>query len=85
VNGEVRGESVVLAVVDDGDGVPSESRSQIFQPFFTTRATGTGLGLRVVQRIAEAHGGRIVHSETPGGGATFELVLPIHGEGPASA
>lgn len=85
VNGEVRGESVVLAVVDDGDGVPSESRSQIFQPFFTTRATGTGLGLRVVQRIAEAHGGRIVHLETPGGGATFELFLPIHGEGPASA
>ena len=66
-----------LLVVDDGAGIANDLRDSVFRPFFTTRATGTGLGLAVVQRIVHAHGGRLSYSETPGGGATFEVVLPI--------
>jgi signal transduction histidine kinase len=66
-----------VTVIDDGAGVPSEIRDRVFRPFFTTRATGTGLGLAVVQRIVHAHGGRLVHRDTPGGGATFEITLPL--------
>jgi signal transduction histidine kinase len=63
-------------VVDHGAGVPDSARTRLFSPFFTTRATGTGLGLSVVKRIAEAHGGVVEHRPTDGGGATFVLVLP---------
>jgi signal transduction histidine kinase len=65
-----------LAIIDDGDGIPEADVERIFRPFFTTRATGTGLGLAVVQRIVEAHGGTITYAPTPGGGATFEVLLP---------
>ena len=75
------GTRLLLRVIDEGAGVPPPLASQIFVPFFTTRPTGTGLGLPVVKRIAEAHGGAIGLSETPGGGATFELSLPIRGPG----
>ncbi len=70
-----------LRVIDEGRGVPKEIYGQIFLPFFTTRATGTGLGLPVVRRIAEAHGGGVTLLETPGGGATFELSIPVQGPG----
>ena len=66
-----------LTVTDDGAGVPADIADRIFHPFFTTRATGTGLGLAVVQRIVRAHGGVLSHHETPGGGATFEMDLPL--------
>lgn len=66
-----------IAVIDDGDGVPSELRERVFAPFFTTRAKGTGLGLAVVRRVAEAHRGSAVVERTPGGGATFLLRLPL--------
>jgi PAS domain S-box-containing protein len=64
-------------VVDDGDGVPLELRERVFAPFFTLRARGTGLGLAVVRRVAEAHRGSVTIEATPGGGATFVLKLPI--------
>lgn len=66
-----------VEVVDDGDGVPEAARARLFTPFFTTRARGTGLGLVVVRRVAEAHGGRVRFEPTPGGGATFVLSLPL--------
>ena len=53
--------------------------SSIFQAFFTTKATGTGLGLAVVRRIIEGHGGRINLLERDEGGAEFELLLPVQG------
>ncbi|MDP1827923.1 MAG: ATP-binding protein [Archangium sp.] len=64
-------------VIDDGDGVPMELRERVFAPFFTGRARGTGLGLAVVRRVAEAHHGSITIETTPGGGATFVLKLPL--------
>jgi len=70
------GERVAVRVVDDGRGVSAELRERIFTPFFSTRPTGSGLGLAVVRRCADAHGGDVLLTTTPGGGATFELQLP---------
>jgi len=64
---------------DTGPGVPSELRSKIFEPFFTTRAKGTGLGLAFVDRIVSEHGGSVTVGGAPGGGAQFEIRLPIQG------
>ena len=78
VRARVDGAKLAISVIDDGEGVAEENIKSIFLPFFTTRATGTGLGLPVVQRIAEAHGGGLSHEPTPGGGATFVLRLPTN-------
>jgi two-component system, NtrC family, sensor histidine kinase PilS len=68
---------VRLEVRDTGPGVPEEIREQIFDPFFTRRAGGTGLGLALVQRAAEAHGGAVfVDRAGAEGGAVFSLYLP---------
>ncbi len=70
------GARIRIAVTDDGVGVPRELVPRLFTPFFTTRPTGTGLGLAVVRRIAEGHGGEaLCHGHGPG--ATFVVVLPI--------
>jgi signal transduction histidine kinase len=77
---------VKVTVADDGAGVPGEIADQIFRPFFTTRATGTGLGLAVVQRIVRAHGGALSHQASAGGGATFAMELPLrHPSDPPAA
>lgn len=64
---------------DTGPGVPFELRSKIFEPFFTTRAKGTGLGLAFVERIVSEHGGSVTVGAAPGGGAQFEIRLPVQG------
>lgn len=69
-----------LSVIDDGRGVDDDAVARIFQPFFTTRPTGTGLGLALVKRIVEAHGGTIDYAPTPGGGATFIVRIPRFAE-----
>ena len=71
-----------VRVRDTGPGIAIEVRPRIFQPFFTTKATGTGLGLAVVKRIVEGHGGRIAVVDADNGeesGANFELWLPVEG------
>jgi two-component system sensor histidine kinase PilS (NtrC family) len=65
-----------LAVDDDGPGISQEALGQLFTPFFTTKASGTGLGLSVVQRIVDAHGGSVSVHSPPGGGARFAVRLP---------
>jgi PAS domain S-box-containing protein len=67
---------VLLEVHDDGPGVPPELRERILDPFFTTRADGTGLGLAVCARIVADHGGDLRVGEGPLGGASFEVLLP---------
>jgi signal transduction histidine kinase len=67
---------VRIAVVDHGTGVPPELRERIFDPYVTTKTTGTGLGLPMVRQVVAAHGGSVSLSETPGGGATFVITLP---------
>ena len=66
-----------IDVVDDGHGVAPELRERVFAPFFTERARGTGLGLAVVKRVAEAHQGTATVEASPGGGATFVLRVPL--------
>jgi PAS domain S-box-containing protein len=84
VRAEVRGAQpmVRIDVSDSGQGIPNELTGQIFQPFFTTKATGTGLGLALVKRITDAHRAEISVHSTLGEGTTFSLWLPV--ELPAS-
>ncbi|HUJ25294.1 MAG TPA: ATP-binding protein, partial [Myxococcales bacterium] len=69
----------VVRVHDTGEGIRPEDLPRVFLPFFTTRPTGTGLGLAVVRRIVEGHGGTITLGKPPVG-AEFHLRLPLQGE-----
>ena len=64
-----------ILIADTGPGIPPEARTRIWQPFFTTKATGTGLGLAVVKRIIDGHGGTIALARSDAG-AEFRLYLP---------
>jgi two-component system, NtrC family, sensor histidine kinase HydH len=68
-------------VRDDGPGIPEDIRDRIFQPFFTRREGGTGLGLTFVQRVVHEHRGRVVVASEIGRGSTFEVRLPAAGSG----
>ncbi|HEY6838308.1 MAG TPA: ATP-binding protein, partial [Geobacteraceae bacterium] len=68
---------IEVAVADTGAGIPPENLEQIFNPFFTTRASGTGLGLSVSYGIVKGHGGRITVTSAPGEGSTFRVTLPL--------
>jgi two-component system sensor histidine kinase HydH len=65
-----------VSVSDDGEGMSPETREKAFTPFFTTREEGTGLGLPLVRRIAEQHGGSVEVSSAPGEGTTVTMVFP---------
>lgn len=73
------GDQVALDVIDTGVGVNPEHIARIFEPFFSTRSGGTGLGLAMVQRVVEAHGGSISVESEPGKGSRFTVRLPIGG------
>jgi signal transduction histidine kinase len=68
---------VWIGVRDTGPGVPAEKRAEIFRPFYTTKHQGTGLGLSISQQIVTRHGGTLRVEDTPGGGATFVVALPL--------
>ena len=70
-NGQIR-----LRVTDTGKGMTEEQYQQVFQPFYTTKARGTGLGLTLVQQIATEHGGHVECQSAPNKGSTFTIVLP---------
>jgi signal transduction histidine kinase len=70
------GAFAVLDVVDTGCGIPVELRGRIFEPFFSTRPAGTGLGLPTVRKIVEAHGGSIGLESEIGKGSKFTIRLP---------
>ena len=75
-------EAVWMAVSDTGPGIPPEQLNRIFEPFYTTKNKGTGLGLLIVQRIIRDHGGRIELESTVGKGTTFKLWLPLRDRRP---
>lgn len=72
--------TVDIVLRDTGKGIPAELMEKIFQPFFTTKGKGTGLGLAVSKRIVEEHGGRITVSNNVSGGVTFAITLPVKAE-----
>lgn len=71
---------LTLAVQDTGPGVPADRQSAIFEPFYSTKPEGSGLGLWIVQQIITAHGGLVEVSGAPGGGARFALHVPLRKE-----
>jgi two-component system sensor histidine kinase HydH len=68
--------ALVFTVRDHGAGIPAGQEKLIFSPFYTTRTTGTGLGLAVAQRVAEMHHGSITAANHPQGGAVFRIAIP---------
>ena len=77
------GPHVVIAISDDGMGIPEDVLGHIFDPFFTTKAVGkgTGLGLSVSHSIVERHGGTIAVESAPGAGSTFTVRIPVQRDG----
>ena len=73
VTGDATG--CVVTIADHGPGIPEDVRQRIFEPYFTTKQDGTGLGLALVRQTIDAHRGTISVTETPGGGATFTMVF----------
>jgi two-component system, NtrC family, sensor histidine kinase HydH len=74
---EQQASQIMIAVIDDGEGITTEHQAQIFEPFFTKRAGGVGLGLAVVRQIVQAHHGEINYQTSPIHGAQFTILLPI--------
>jgi signal transduction histidine kinase len=71
-----------ILVADTGPGIPEDTASQIFEPFFSTKEGGTGLGLAIVKRTVESAGGRVGLVRRADRGACFDIRLPSPGEGP---
>jgi two-component system sensor histidine kinase HydH len=67
---------ISLSVRDTGPGIPAERLPAIFDPYFTTKAEGSGLGLWIAQQIVSAHGGTLRAQNHPAGGAVFTMILP---------
>jgi two-component system nitrogen regulation sensor histidine kinase GlnL len=72
---------IAIAVTDNGRGVPPAFVPNLFAPFATTKTSGRGLGLAITARIAEEHGGVVIHDVPEQGGARFTLYLPIAASG----
>jgi signal transduction histidine kinase len=68
---------LLIRVIDNGPGLPANLGQQIFEPFFSTKETGLGLGLSISQRIVEAHGGTLTAANRSEGGAAFTVRLPV--------
>lgn len=71
------GESVTIRIGDTGPGIPQEIQGKIFEPYFTTRDFGSGLGLTLVYKIVKEHLGEIELDSKPGSGSTFSISIPI--------
>jgi two-component system, NtrC family, sensor histidine kinase HydH len=71
------GPAVEVAVIDRGCGIDPKNVESIFNPFFTTKPDGVGLGLAIVSKIIDDHGGRIAVESTPGEGSVFRVYLPL--------
>ncbi len=70
----------ILSVSDRGPGISADDKDRVFEPFFTKRAGGSGLGLAVSQGLIHAHGGTISVEDRTGGGSVFTVVLPVEAE-----
>ncbi len=80
INGDKTAGGFAFRVSDSGPGIPRENLTKIFDPYFTTKSSGSGLGLSEVHRIVTAHGGRIIAGNGERGGAVFSIIMPTNGE-----
>jgi len=74
----INAHSVQVAVQDAGTGIPPDQLDKVFEPFFTSKSQGLGMGLAICRSIINMHGGRIWATNNPGSGVTFRFVLPIN-------
>jgi len=74
------GQWIQLSIQDSGIGISSEDMNKLFDPFFSTKEGGVGLGLSITHRIIDQHHGKIEVESTPGEGTLFTVWLPIHNE-----
>jgi signal transduction histidine kinase len=70
-------EKIQIGIQDTGAGMSSETQAQLFTPYYTTKESGTGLGMAIVQRIITDHDGEITVNSTEGVGTTVQIELPI--------
>jgi len=73
----VEGKSIVLTISDSGPGIAPKVKDQIFDPYFTTKSDGTGIGLSLSHRIVTDHGGSLTVADSDLGGAEFRIEIPI--------
>lgn len=78
VKTRLAGEMAEIAVIDRGSGIDAKNLESIFNPFFTTKADGVGLGLAICSKIIDEHGGQITVESAPGEGSVFHVFLPVH-------
>jgi signal transduction histidine kinase len=76
-NGSTAGPDVILEIEDTGGGIPAEVQERLFDPFFSTKENGTGLGLPIAAKIVDQHKGRMEFESKAGEGATFRVILPM--------
>ena len=76
--GAINQHMMLIRVSDNGPGIPSDVIDQVFDPFFTTRAAGTGLGLAVLASVVQRHGGTVHATNRESGGAQFTILLPVN-------
>ncbi len=80
LSASLHGDMIEIAVQDTGAGIPPENMGKLFEPLFTTKTKGIGLGLAVSQKLAEANGGHIEARSQLGQGSTFTVILPVYKE-----
>jgi two-component system, NtrC family, sensor histidine kinase HydH len=78
VKTRVAGDTVEIDIIDRGSGIDAKNLESIFNPFFTTKPDGVGLGLAICSKIVDEHGGQITVASTPGEGSVFRVFLPLH-------
>jgi signal transduction histidine kinase len=71
------GRMCLITISDTGPGIPDDIRAKIFEPNFSTKSEGMGIGLAIARRVIEDHGGTITCQSEPGKGTTFEIRLPV--------
>ena len=72
---------ILIRVADRGPGIAHADDERIFEPFYTTKGAGLGIGLAICRAIVEAHGGKLWHAPNEGGGTLFQFSLPVASEG----